>query len=345
MPAIPEPVLHAKLRAALPAGSAFAHGTDVHPAEVTIPGIGNVRIYLWTITHVESDDRPPDEYKIQLILPGQARDDRGVLAVGDMPTFLLGYSPDFGVFVGWEARLHTAFSFSSAKQIREGALDEGRRTGWAVAAVRQLRTGPEVRVVFNPANLPHYLRESIRLDAAAIHGLQREAAMLAATPNVDVGDIAAGATPDVAVRRLRRKLLVTRSERDAKFGPLVKKEYSSSCAICGLQLGLVEGAHIIPARVENGVDEVWNGIALCANHHKLFDASALIVTPALAIQVDESAVAFFHESGIDAGIEEELMSFDGETIRRPVFYERNEQFRDHMTEALEWRSRSIAFTA
>jgi len=345
MPSIPEPVLHAKLHAALPAGTTFVQGTSIHPAELTIPEVGPVRIYLWTITHIESDDRPPDEYKIQLILPGQDRNARGTLAIRDMPTFLLGYSPDFGVFVGWEARLHEEFAFSSAKQIRESTLEDGRRAGWAVAPLRTLRTGQEVRVVFSPANLMHYIRESIRLDSAGCVGVEREASMLTATPNFDPGDIAPGAPPATSVRRMRRKLLVARSERDARFGPLVKKEYASSCAICGLQLGIIEGAHIIPACVEHSTDEVWNGIALCANHHKLFDASALIVTPELAIQVDESAVAYFQEARIDRRMTETLTSFHNEMIRAPAFYEVNAQLRDRMSEALEWRSQMSAFGA
>src|SRR5438067_8325090 len=105
MPSLPQDVLLAKLRGGLPEPTTFLT-QDLHPCLVRIPRFGRARIYLWTITHVESNDRPLDEFKIQLILPGQARTTRGQLDTSNnVPTFLLGYSPDFGVFVAWETRL------------------------------------------------------------------------------------------------------------------------------------------------------------------------------------------------------------------------------------------------
>src|ERR1700719_4339451 len=91
MPALPPHVLHAKLRAALPAAK-FQRRHDIHPAVLSIPDFGAARLYLWTITHVESADRPADEFKMQLIISGQSREERGALDVsGSTPTFLMGY--------------------------------------------------------------------------------------------------------------------------------------------------------------------------------------------------------------------------------------------------------------
>lgn len=344
MPALPQSVLHAKLLAALPAGTVSARPDETHSAEFGIPGIGDIRVYLWTVTHVESEDRPLDEYKIQLILPGQTREQRGRLIVGDKPTLLLGYSPDFGVFVGWEATLHRDFSFSAAKQIKEVSLEEGRRSGWAVATPRTLRVGGlEVRVAFSPANLALYVRLSIAADAQGLSGVAREAFFLAATPNAPplaAGDAGAGA--EVTVKRMRRKLLVARAQRDARFGPLVKKEYDFSCAVCGMQLGIVEGAHIIPASAADGEDEIWNGIALCPNHHKLFDASTFVVTQTLRVKIDDTALAFFEESGIYRGVEAELRDFDDAVITAPHFFAGNTALRERMIAALGWRERLAA---
>jgi predicted restriction endonuclease len=49
--------------------------------------------------------------------------------------------------------------------------------------------------------------------------------------------------------------------------------------MCGLNFGLVEGAHVYPARAEGSPDTVWNGIALCRNHHAAFDRHLLWVDP------------------------------------------------------------------
>ncbi len=76
MPALPQQELYAVLRAALPAGSILhGNGEDTHPVTATVPGVGQVCVYLWTVTQGNSAEgaRPADEFKIQLILPDQER--------------------------------------------------------------------------------------------------------------------------------------------------------------------------------------------------------------------------------------------------------------------------------
>jgi len=65
--------------------------------------------------------------------------------------------------------------------------------------------------------------------------------------------------------------------RDARFKRNVVDAYDGLCAMCGLNLGLVEGAHIYPASAPQSPDEVWNGIALCSNHHGAFDKQLIHV--------------------------------------------------------------------
>lgn len=338
MPSLPQHVLHAKLRAALPAGTTFTT-EDVHPSRLNIPKFGPARIYLWTITHVESEERPLDEFKIQLILPGQSRQTRGELDTSDaVPTFLLGYSPDFGVFVGWETRLHTEFSFSAAVQVKEETLDEARGTGWAVASPRRVRGGPEVRVAFTAGNLFRYLRLARESDQRKAFGIDREAFFLAQTPNVrgidlpvqqrDLGRLVAG---------VRQRLATFRLERDRRCGPMVKQQYAYACAVCTTELEIVEGAHIIPANEKHGEDKIWNGVALCPNHHKLFDANTFVIKPDLRIQIDRAAVEFFRDSGRSSGLDDLLLRFDAATIREPSFFQEDGTSREKMLWALRWR--------
>lgn len=94
-------------------------------------------------------------------------------------------------------------------------------------------------------------------------------------PVVQVAVEAAGlpeATPaelPTAVERARRA--GTSLVRDARFSRRVTEAYGGLCAMCGLDLQLVEGAHILPASAPGSFDEPWNGLALCANHHTAFD--------------------------------------------------------------------------
>jgi len=49
--------------------------------------------------------------------------------------------------------------------------------------------------------------------------------------------------------------------------------------MCGLDFGLIVGAHIYPANAPKSPDKVWNGIALCYNHHAAFDNHMIWVHP------------------------------------------------------------------
>lgn len=83
--------------------------------------------------------------------------------------------------------------------------------------------------------------------------------------------------------------------RDPEFRTRVLRAYQYQCAICGfdLQVGTggtpigVEAAHIKWKQAQ-GPDEVSNGIALCALHHKMFDKGALHVTGDLHLLVSEA---------------------------------------------------------
>jgi len=344
MPSLPQSVLHAKLRAALPQGTTFSSGEDLHPAVADIPGVGPSRIYLWTVTHIESTDRPPDEFKIQLILPGQSRQERGQLDLsGPHTAFLLGYSPDFGVFVAWEARLHERFSFSATVYVKESLLEDARGTGWSVAPPHRVQAGKEVRVAFTSGNLLRYLSLAKDADRYSRFGIAREGFFLTRTPNLPASEVP-NALNDINpfINSTRRTLLVQRAERDSRFGPMVKQQYGYACALCGTQLDIVEGAHIIPVSVENSSDELWNGIALCPNHHKLFDASVFVVRANLQIQIDDAAVAFFEESNRSGGLIEMLTCFSSEKLKSPLFFGSDSELRRKMLKALRWRERLAA---
>jgi putative restriction endonuclease len=64
---------------------------------------------------------------------------------------------------------------------------------------------------------------------------------------------------------------INRKLRDISFKSRVLTAYGFECAFCGIQLKLVDAAHIIPASHPNSSDKTSNGISLCALHHRAFD--------------------------------------------------------------------------
>jgi hypothetical protein len=67
--------------------------------------------------------------------------------------------------------------------------------------------------------------------------------------------------------------------RDARFGRNVLAAYNGLCAMCDIDLDLVQGAHIYPASAPSSPDTTWNGLCLCANHHVAFDRHMIWVDP------------------------------------------------------------------
>ncbi len=84
--------------------------------------------------------------------------------------------------------------------------------------------------------------------------------------------------PDLSgVERARRSTLVL--AREYRFRSDVIQAYGGRCAMCGLALGLVQGAHIYPVNAPGSNDDVRNGLALCPNHHAAFDRYLIFVEP------------------------------------------------------------------
>ena len=342
MPAFPQAVLCEKLKGGLPKAR-FSSGEATRPAHVSVPGLADVRIYLWTLTTIRSEDRDPSEYKIELILPNQKRGERGELELADKPTFLFGYSPNFGVFVGWQASLHREFGYSSTVHVQESTLEEARATGWAVDPPRKVKAGIEVSVAFSPANLKRFMEASIQADKEGKFGVSRELHYLLYAPNeTETVVTQPGEDLVVTVNKVRGDVFVKRKSRDAAFGSMIVAQYGFACAVCQLQLDIVQGAHIIPVRVEHSTDEKWNGLALCPNHHALFDAYLFTITNGLKVSVDMVRLDYLKRSKMDLGAEEFLIAFDQSDLRKPYFMSRDRPAAKKMFTALQWHAATAA---
>lgn len=75
---------------------------------------------------------------------------------------------------------------------------------------------------------------------------------------------------------------VATRRRDTAFRASVLEAYLAECCVCGFSLRLVDGLIAVDAahiqwHSHGGPDEVTNGLALCALHHRLFDHGAITV--------------------------------------------------------------------
>lgn len=335
MPALSDQRLRTVLLGALPDATVVADSGSTKPIVVSLPASRLYRIYLWTTTPDASvHGRPAGEHKAQIILPGTSRGSTQRLNLEGMPTALLGYSPLYGIFTAWDANLHFESGYSKNLQFKENLLEVCLSSGWAVGELRRTDNGPEVRVAVHPLHLPRYLSVMAEADALKLRGEERRQFFISQRPPLSV-----------EVERPIEDLMITRGEprgrvsssrlsRSGSFGPMVLAEFDETCAICQTQLRVVEGAHIIPVHDQRCRDEVWNGVCLCRNHHRLFDLRIIRLSPSGEVGIQDEDIRFLRGCGVLGGFESMIKPYLNHSIRLPKFYNRHHRFTSLFQNAL-----------
>jgi putative restriction endonuclease len=250
---------------------------DDHPFELSIFK-GDTKIsllvYIWNLTH-GGIPRDPNEFRIQVTGVSQ------IELRKEWKTLLLGWSDDVGVFAGFDASKHqiSMSGRSPSIQIKRDALEKAVKNGFAT----QARDNQEIVIAFRPDFFTSYVlglselhqTTAAVLETKALERISREEAV-----DFDLEDIEP---------KERRHVLqtVNRKIRDARFRANVLRAYSHRCCVCGIQLDLLDAAHIVPVEHERGTDEIKNGLSLCALHHRAFDHALITVAPSYSIKCSE----------------------------------------------------------
>ena len=133
--------LHRHLVAALGLRNVLRHSEwDVKPFEMDLaaPLPQRLRLYVFNATRPPGG-RPLGEHKIQLIVPGQGRNDRGSFDhSGGRIVLLMGYAAEEDVFVLWDAGLYADFAWSRNVQVRTETII-GASAGKIATQQRRLR--------------------------------------------------------------------------------------------------------------------------------------------------------------------------------------------------------------
>ena len=73
--------------------------------------------------------------------------------------------------------------------------------------------------------------------------------------------------------------------------------------MCGIQLRLLDGAHILPAAHPDSTDGTDNGVALCALHHRAFDRAFITFDQEFRIHVNENMTNELQAANLGDGLE------------------------------------------
>lgn len=248
-----------------------------------------VKIYIWHLTHGGGKARPKDEYRIQI-----TGIEKFELLQGGK-TLILGYWKEADVFAGFDVRKHLSRLGSSPSiQIREEALRKAYINGFEPCD----KGNKEVAVAFRPDFFVDYLQS-----LEPLHDFGQSAkdlsvlSEIAQNPEVNIAD--------VQIQNVERKttiVSVSKKLRDVSFRKRILTAYGFHCAVCGVQLKLVEAAHIIPVNHDNGTDETRNGLALCALHHKAYDQALIAIVEDYSVQINRSRVVELQAQKLSDGL-------------------------------------------
>ena len=211
------------------------------------------------ISPVSSMSRKTEEIRFQN--PGQ---DRPIQSVGGSLPLLLGIvNTQSGLLiVGADAQRRLGLPTRFSVLFRTLLVQEATALGWASHA----NTAGENIFAFRPFLFPLYVEQRL-----GSFGLKADDVTRLIGASGDLDDPAA---------QHRARIATSRLMRDERFRAAVVSAYDARCAMCDLDLDLVVAAHILPVKASGSTDIVPNGVALCENHHRLFDSHRVFVSPA-----------------------------------------------------------------
>lgn len=260
----------------------------VRTGEASFP----VWLYVWTLTHGGGSARPVDEYRIQLtsVTPP-------LLENPDGPTLLLGYEPNTKCFAGFDLRKHRNFSTQSPSiQININTLREAVRDGFAFTR----KGNDEIAVGFRPDNMLAYCSNCNYLHEygadAVVSDLLSRVGRLESVTGDEINQLPA--------ERRRVITKVSRLARDSDFRRKVTIAYDRKCCVTGLQLRLIDAAHILPVGAEGSTDDIQNGLCLSPTYHRAYDRGLIYLSEDLEMRINPKKREAIVHQGLDSGLQE-----------------------------------------
>lgn len=250
----------------------------------------NIGIYIWHITHGGGAKRPAHEYRIQITGVERFEQESGG------KTLILGWWEEGNVFAGFDYNMHVGkLGFSPSIQIREEALRKAYINGFAPS----IKENNEIAIAFKPDFLVEYIKNLEPLHTFGEVVTDFEILERASEKPEEINE--AVMKPLNEPRKVTITN-VTKKIRDNSFKSRVLTAYGNKCALCGIQLKLIDAAHILPVNYEKSTDETSNGIALCALHHRAYDNALVTINREYRILLDEKKLKRLKDLNLDGGL-------------------------------------------
>ena len=220
------------------------------------------------------------------------------LREGDERTAILGWSEEFGVFAAFDVERHAGpLGGSPSIQIRQRALEDAKINGLAL----HIRGAEEISFGVRPDYLAAYLANMAELHACASsdQAMKILSELFDNPRSVDDYEIVS----EVPEPRQFAVFSARKAVREANFKDRVLTAYSNSCAMCGVQLRLLDAAHILPVAHGNSTDATNNGVALCVLHHRAYDRGLVTFDASFRVHSNSAMMRELVNQRLDGGMD------------------------------------------
>lgn len=253
---------------------------------------------------------------------------------GGNKVVFLGWYRNSDIFVAWDPD-HvfslkpsdgSACSVFAPKKIK----DEVNKLCLSVCNANAKKVeGDKFVIAMRSDMLPHYLE-----NAENLHTMDSEEKIISAMMHPATSDLnSALLSRSGNLLKVPSKYWVECKRRDPAFRKAVLEAYNYTCCICGKKLGIVEAAHIIPHSLDSSNNHVTNGLALCVEHHVLYDKAILMPGPNYKLVFNNARAKELRKAGLGAGLNK-IEKLDGKSIKVP---KSNKPSRRNLREGIEIR--------
>ncbi len=250
----------------------------------------SLRVYIWNLTHGGGAARPKDEYRIQITGVSHFERNEGE------KTLILGWWKEAGVFAGFDYTKHTgALGASPSMQIREEFLRKALINGFSPCD----KGNNEIAIAFRPDFFVNYVQSLEQLHS---FGTSKKDFKILETLSEQPLELNTELVEQTSRQRRTAVIQLSKKLRDSSFKTRVLNAYGNKCAFSGLQLKLVDAAHIVPVSSDTSTDETSNGIALSALYHRAYDKGLVTFNEQYQIIINNSELKNLKDLGFDGGM-------------------------------------------
>lgn len=248
----------------------------------------------------------PDEVRIQLSR-NLIEQQRVRFEQGERVAFI-GFYERGDTFLAWDPRHIFSLTARTVVSVygRQSQSSTALRLGYATHSFRSMALSEDSFSIALPSYSLGFYLENYEKFHRLSGDREIERIISASDDFSSASPSATSEEVEVKIEDIRETFTSTRVayKRNGAFVRAVLSAYDSRCCICDKQLKIVQAAHIVPHALDHSNDEVTNGLALCVEHHKLYDDALLLPGPGQKLIFNDRRAAFLQEAGLDSGLDE-----------------------------------------